>query len=96
MTGAEVVFVVTAYAVGCGAGVDTLTKTGRVPTVGHTIAVDPKVVPLHTPVWLDGLGTRVAEDTGRLIRGNRIDLFVSSCEEAVKWGRRTVRVQSVR
>ncbi len=41
---------------------------------------------------LDGHGWRVAEDTGRDIRGNRLDLYMGSEQEALQWGRREVRV----
>ena len=42
---------------------------------GRTIAVDPSIIPLGTRVYIEGIGERVAEDTGSEIKGNDIDLF---------------------
>lgn len=81
------VFVATAY---CHTG--NRTASGAWPEVGRTVAVDPAVIPLGTRVWVEGHGWRVAEDVGGMIRGNRIDLYMSSEEEAVQFGRREVRV----
>ena len=59
-----------------------VTSSGTKATVGRTIAVDPEVIPLGSKVritfpqkysYLDGIYT--AEDTGRLIKGNRVDVF---------------------
>lgn len=61
------------------------TATGATPTVGRTIAVDRNVIPLGSKVVIDG-HTYVAEDTGGAIRGNRIDIFVGSHEEANRKG----------
>lgn len=51
-------------------------------TPGRTLAVDPEVVPLGSPVWVDcpGFGARlmVAQDTGSAIRGRRGDIFIGS------------------
>ena len=65
---------------------DTETATGATPTVGRTIAVDPKVIPLHSHVYIKGMGEFVAEDTGGLIKGKRIDVFLSSAEECFERG----------
>lgn len=59
-----------------------VTSSGTRATVGRTIAVDPEVIPLGSKVkltfpgkysYLDGV--YIAEDTGRLIKGNRVDVF---------------------
>ena len=42
------------------------------------IAVDPKVIPLGSKVWVEGYGYAVAGDTGGAIKGNKIDLFMPS------------------
>lgn len=67
------------------------TYTGVYPRVG-TIAVDPKVIPLGTRMWVEGYGYGIAQDTGGLIKGNIIDLFMNSEEECWRWGRRKVTV----
>ena len=67
---------------------DSPTSTGVMPEVGRTIAVDPNVIPYGTAVWIDGFGVRYAEDTGSAIKGNRIDVFVETTEEAIQLGRK--------
>ena len=66
------------------------TFTGVYPQVG-TIAVDPKVIPLGTKLFIEGYGKGIAQDTGGYINGNRIDLFFDSREEALTWGRRKIK-----
>lgn len=53
---------------------------------GQTIAVDPTVIPKLATVYIDGYGYRRAEDCGGAIKGNRIDLAVSSHAEAMSKG----------
>lgn len=67
------------------------TYTGIKPHVG-VVAVDPSVIPLGTKLYVDGYGNAVAADIGSAIKGNRIDVFLETRAEAVKWGRRTVKV----
>jgi 3D (Asp-Asp-Asp) domain-containing protein len=69
-----------------------LTATGTRVKSGQTIAVDPRVIPLGSKVLIHDLGEFVAEDTGGAIRGDRIDLYMDSVEEALEWGVRKVRV----
>ncbi len=70
----------------------TGTRPVRVPEGWSTIAVDPRVIPLGTRVYVEGYGYAIAQDTGGAIKGNKIDVFLNSHSEAVKWGRRTVKV----
>jgi 3D (Asp-Asp-Asp) domain-containing protein len=67
------------------------TFTGVYPQVG-TIAVDPQVIPLGTRMWVEGYGYGIAQDTGGLIKGNIIDLFMDTEAECWQWGRRFVKV----
>jgi 3D (Asp-Asp-Asp) domain-containing protein len=61
--------------------------------VGHGIvAVDPRVIPLGTRLYVEGYGESVAADTGGAIIGNKIDLFHEHLDDAIRFGRRTVRV----
>ena len=81
--------VATAYAPGAGAGY--ITATGKKAGYG-VAAVDPRVIPLGTRLYIPGYGYAVAADTGGSIKGNRIDLCFDTRDEAVKWGKRMVRV----
>ena len=85
----------TAYTLSCGNG-DGLTSIGRIPKVGKTIAVDPRVIPYGSRVWIDGEGPYVAEDTGFLIKGDRIDIYMGEGQEAyrtaMRWGRQEVQI----
>lgn len=67
------------------------TSTGTIPQQGRTIAVDPSVIPLGSEVVING-HSYIAEDTGGGIKGNRIDIFFSSHQEALNWGRQTLEV----
>ncbi|WFD10475.1 3D domain-containing protein [Tepidibacter hydrothermalis] len=57
------------------------------------IAVDPKVIPLGSKVYIPHLGmTCVAEDTGGAIKGNKIDVYMSSLSKANRFGRKNLKV----
>jgi 3D (Asp-Asp-Asp) domain-containing protein len=56
------------------------------------IAVDPRVIPLGTRVYVPGYGPAVAADVGSAVVGNLIDLWMPSTSEALAWGRRTVTI----
>ena len=47
-----------------------------------TCAVDPRVIPLGSYITISGLGTCHAEDTGALIIGYRIDVWVPTVAQA--------------
>ncbi len=65
------------------------TAAGTWPSRG-TVAVDPRVIPLGTELYIEGYGPAIAADTGSAIKGNRIDLYMESEDECWAWGRRTV------
>ena len=50
------------------------------PRANHTIAVDPKIIPLGSRVLINGI-EYVAEDVGGGVNGNHIDIFVGSYSE---------------
>lgn len=57
------------------------------------IAADPRVLRLGTKVYIDGggrSGEYLVADTGGKIKGNKIDIWMASCAEARRFGRRTV------
>ncbi|MGI2328037.1 3D domain-containing protein [Planococcus sp. YIM B11945] len=85
----------TAYTASCK-GCSGITRTGlnlkKNPNL-KVIAVDPKVIKLGTKVHVQGYGYAVAGDTGGAIKGKKIDVFISSKSQALKWGRKNVKVK---
>ena len=73
---------------GNGAGI---TATGVRATYG-VVAVDPRVIPLGSKVYIPGYGVALAADTGGAIRGYKIDLCMESYSECMQFGRRNVTV----
>ena len=67
------------------------TASGTYPKRG-TIAVDPRVIPMGTLMYVEGYGFGRAEDTGGAIKGNKIDVYMNSNREAYQWGRKQVRI----
>ena len=89
-----VTMVATAYDPGplsCGPRCTGRTALGLKAQKGM-VAVDPRVIPLGTRLFIDGYGPALAADTGGAIKGNRIDLCFNTRGEALNWGRRSVRV----
>lgn len=70
---------------------DGITASGTKATAGRTIAADPDILPMGSTVIIDG-HTYTVEDVGGAIKGNRIDIFMNSHEEALKAGVRTAEV----
>src|SRR3972149_4636220 len=62
----------TSYDASC-AGCNKTTAVG-LPTGYGVIAVDPKIIPLGSRVYIPGYGVATAGDTGGSIKGNKIDL----------------------
>ena len=57
-----------------------------------TIAVDPRVIPLGTRVYVSGYGYATARDTGGAIKGHKIDVWLPTLGQCYQWGYRTVTV----
>ncbi len=57
-----------------------------------TIAVDPKVIPLQSQVYIPGIGQVRANDTGSAIKGKIIDIAMDSKKAAWNWGRRNIEI----
>jgi 3D (Asp-Asp-Asp) domain-containing protein len=81
----------TGYAPWTGRGVDDVTATGMRAGYG-VVAVDPAVIPLGSRLYIEGYGVAIAGDTGGAIKGYRIDLGFDTAREAIRFGRRPVRV----
>lgn len=82
----------TAYCTGCS-GTTAIGIDLRANPNQRVIAVDPRVIPLGTKVWVEGYGEAIAGDTGGAIKGNKIDVFIPSQESAIAWGVKTVKIK---
>ena len=72
---------------------------GRTATGGSVrrgiVAADRRVLPLGSRIQLNAgsySGIYTVADTGGAVRGNILDIWVPSCSEAVRFGRRSVKV----
>ena len=87
----------TAYYSGGSGGAAWTTAVGARVGVG-TVAVDPKVIPYYTKMFIQttngrrvyGMGT--ALDCGGAVKGNIVDLWFPSKADCYNWGRRNVTV----
>lgn len=71
-----------------------VTATGTQALCGRTVAVDPRVIPYGSLLYIKGVGWRVAEDTGGAIRGHHIDVLMNNRSVAMKFGvKRNCKVQ---
>jgi 3D (Asp-Asp-Asp) domain-containing protein len=87
-------FSVTAYCTG------TITKSGARVKAGMA-AADPRVLPVGSTIQVDGQsraydGVYTIMDTGREIKGRELDLYLNDCDEAVRFGRRSMYVSVIR
>ncbi len=70
------------------------TASGRYVAKG-LIAADPRHLPLGSRVRLEAgaySGEYLVADTGSLVRGRRIDIWTPSTREAMRFGRRPVKL----
>lgn len=76
---------VTAYDSSC-AGCNNITALGYELKKG-IVAVDPKVIPLRSSVYVPGYGVGFAADVGGAVKGNIIDVgFATPEERLANWG----------
>ena len=74
------------------------TNDGRTSTMmkadptRRIVAVDPRFIPYHSKVWIEGLGWYNAEDCGGAIKGFRLNVMANSYREAMRFGRQHRRV----
>jgi 3D (Asp-Asp-Asp) domain-containing protein len=70
----------------------SLTSRGTGVAYG-TIAVDPKIIPYYSKIYVPGYGWGRALDTGGRIKGNKIDIWFPTYRECRQWGRRYVKIK---
>jgi 3D (Asp-Asp-Asp) domain-containing protein len=73
-----------------------ITSTGTKVKQGRTIAVDPRIIPYGTRVYIEGIGYRTAEDCGGAIKGKRIDIYVDSAKDFPPEGYVKVKLRIVK
>lgn len=90
----EIIVEATAYTASCegcsgitATGIDLLANPNQ-----KVISVDPSVIPLGSKVYVEGYGEAIAGDTGGAIKGNKIDIFIPTKQEAINFGRKQVKV----
>lgn len=84
-SGSRMVVDVVAYCGGVG------TASG-LPLGWGTVAVDTRVFPFGTKMYIPGYGNGVAADTGTAIIGRIIDIWFPTCAQARAWGRKTLAI----
>ena len=88
----------TAYTADCN-GCSGRTRTGidlrSNPNI-RVIAVDPRIIPLGTKVYVEGYGYAIAADTGSAVQGYKIDVYFPNKSSAYQWGKRRVKVKILR
>ena len=75
-----------------------ITKSGAKAAPG-CVAADPEVIPLGSLIHVDSPligGIYQVLDTGGLIKGKIIDIFIPSYDECIEFGRRRVKVKVLR
>lgn len=92
--GAQLRFSATAYCKG------TTTASGVAVRTGIA-AADPQLLPGGSVILIDSLeprynGIYTVMDTGAAVRGRHIDIFMWSCNEAIEFGVRSIRVTVLR
>lgn len=92
--GARLRFSATAYCKG------TTTASGVAVRTGIA-AADPELLPGGSVILIDSLGPRydgiyAVMDTGSAVRGRHVDIFMWSCDEAMAFGARSIRLTVLR
>jgi len=64
------------------------TQAGR-----GTIAADTRIYPFGTVMYIEGYGYGRVEDRGGGIKGQHVDLFFRTHDQAQDWGRQTLQVK---
>ena len=90
----EITVEASAYTASCE-GCTGITATGinlKTNPNAKVISVDPAIIPLGSKVYVEGYGEAIAGDTGGAIKGNRIDVFFPSQQDAINFGVKKLKV----
>ncbi len=86
---------VTAYCGGeccCGEYADGITASGYRIRPGDKLIAAPKTFDFRTGMFIPGYGMALVLDRGGMIQGDRLDVYFSTHEEALQWGRQKLPV----
>ena len=75
----------------CSEGWGRRTSSGAVAAAGHTVAVDPKVIPIGSKLLINGT-VYTAEDVGGGVKGKHIDVFFDSHAQARQFGSQAAEI----
>ena len=75
----------------CGSYAGGKTASGTTPKAGRTIAVDPKIIPYGTEIYINH-HKYIAEDCGGAIKGNHIDIYFNNHSECLEFGKQEAEV----
>lgn len=90
----ELIMEATAYTASCE-GCSGITATGinlKENPNAKIISVDPTIIPLGSKVYVEGYGEAIAGDTGGAIKGDKIDVFIPSQQDAINFGVKQLKV----
>lgn len=90
----EITVEASAYTASCE-GCSGITATGinlKTNPNAKVISVDPTIIPLGSKVYVEGYGEAIAGDTGGAIKGNRIDVFIPSQQDAINFGVKKLKI----
>ena len=89
-------YTITAYCacIKCCGKTDGITATGVKVVEGVTVAADWSILKPGTIVEIEGIGRRTVQDKGSGVKGNHIDIYMTTHSEALKFGRQ-MRMVSV-
>ena len=77
----------------CGRFADGITASGHILREGDKIVAAPIEIPFNTILNIPEYGIALVLDRGGAIKGNRLDVFFSTHEEALEWGVKTLKVK---
>lgn len=79
----------------CGVWAGGKTSNGSKPQQGVTVAAS-RSIPMGTRVRIQGVGVRVVQDRLAVRYDNRVDVFFASHADAIKFGKRNLRVEVIK
>jgi len=76
----------------CGSQAAGLTANGYKLKPKDLVIAAPKNIPFGTKIYVPGYGLAVVKDRGGAIKGDKLDVWFASHQEALKWGRQKLIV----